>query len=305
MGEVTLTGLDGSNPLAFLAALGALRLLSHGEPMARLCWRQQEGAWRPVLSGMEDVDQQTLCNRLLQAPALPGDVLAKLGKNVTVPPEVFGQFVADACGAVRPHDRRAADFAAAIGSEVCIDSKKNRIEYTDFCFITGSGHQDFVDTARDLVEETKLEHLQEAVFGPWHYRDRRLSMRWDPGDAAEYALRWGEPGPAGARGVWGASRLAVEALPLFPVQPTERGLATTGFRENQRPRESEFTWPIWVSPVTSDTVRSLVALAELREESPDRSMLRAMGVAEVFRCRRVPIGQGANFKVSFRPARSV
>jgi len=31
----------------------------------------------------------------------------------------------------------------------------------------------------------------------------------------------------------------------------------------------------------------------------------AIGIADIFRVQRVRIGQGANFKVSFRPARAV
>ncbi len=58
--NVTLTGLDGSNPLAFLAALGLLRVLDHRARQHRhngrtpttpkLAWLD-EGGWRPVLRG--------------------------------------------------------------------------------------------------------------------------------------------------------------------------------------------------------------------------------------------------------------
>ena len=94
------------------------------------------------------------------------------------------------------------------------------------------------------------------------------------------------------------NRLRIEALPLFPVQPTASGLATTGFTKD------DFTWPIWTEPVSCPTVRALLSLAEIQEPTPDRQLLTAMGIAEVFRSRRVRIGQGANFKVSFRPSRS-
>jgi hypothetical protein len=53
-----------------------------------------------------------------------------------------------------------------------------------------------------------------------------------------------------------------------------------------------------------DTVRSLLGLQLLQEDSPDRVKLAAIGVDEVFRVQKVRIGQGANFKVSFRPARA-
>ena len=41
--------------------------------------------------------------------------------------------------------------------------------------------------------------------------------------------------------MWGANLLAVHALPLFPTQPTQHGLRTTGFRVGARGRWPEFT----------------------------------------------------------------
>jgi len=46
-------------------------------------------------------------------------------------------------------------------------------------------------------------------------------------------------------------------------------------------------------------------LSELQADAPEHEVLLAMGVKEVYRAQRVRIGQGANFKVSFRPARTI
>jgi len=288
---IVLTGIDGSNPLGFLAALGCLRLLDHRYPHARLHW-EMDGAWRPVLSGA-GLDEGQLVEALLESPPIPVEVVSLLGKNLTVNPDTFRAFMRAA-----EESASGAGFAAAFGSEACEDKKKGRIEYTDFCFITGSGHQDFVETARKLIVATTASHLWRALFEPWRRADKGLSFRWDPADAVEYALRWDDPGPLGAWGDWGANRLAVEALPLLPVQPTGEGLATTGFRKD------EFTWPLWMYPVSLGTVRSLLQSRLLQREG-DAGDLFSMGVSQVFRARRVRIGQGANFKVSFRPARAI
>src|SRR5713101_2150420 len=50
MPEIQLSGLDGGNLLAFLAALGTLRVLTHVEPEAdvRMNWLES-GSWRPVV----------------------------------------------------------------------------------------------------------------------------------------------------------------------------------------------------------------------------------------------------------------
>ncbi|MGA8599116.1 MAG: hypothetical protein WB676_30735, partial [Bryobacteraceae bacterium] len=62
-GEIVLCALDGSNPLAFLAALGTLRLvhLSRPDARVRMCWQPSEGFWRPKLVGL-DIDEDGLCS---------------------------------------------------------------------------------------------------------------------------------------------------------------------------------------------------------------------------------------------------
>jgi hypothetical protein len=111
----------------------------------------------------------------------------------------------------------------------------------------------------------------------------------------------GAPTDAASRTVWMANLLAYRALSLFPSAPGRRGLKTAGWSG-----EGElFTWPIWKSPAAVDTVRSLILSTGLRAERPDRSVLSEMGVAALFRARRVKVGSGANFKLNFSPAQSV
>jgi hypothetical protein len=272
-------------------------------------WERLDGSWRPKLQGVQ-VTEEELCEKLAVhrwwAPA--EEFVTSLGKNLTIPIGKFKPFVERAGLAASLYDRRAADFAAAFGCEVCEEENNDRIERTDFCFITGSGHQDFLGTIAALQENVTSRHLYEALFEGWR-AEKGLSMRWDPSDAAEYALQWNDPGPRGAWAVRGANLLASEALPLFLTAPTKGGLQTTGFK--RRKRQDEFTWPIWRDGIGFASVRSLVALAEL-QKSPEsqngefgREALLAMGIEEIYRAQRVRIGQGANFKVSFRPARSI
>lgn len=300
MSRIVLRGLEGSNPLAFLAALGTARLCELMWRGVRMRWVRESG-WRPEILGIPAAGEGEFCRTLEeQAPWAPMDAFAGLGKNLTVKRDVFAEAVEGARRSATACDRRTADFAAAFGSEAVIDEKNDRIRYTDFCFITGSGHQDFLGTANGLAASCKGDHLQEALFGPWRFADDGLSMRWDPDDAKEYALRWRNPSVTGVCSVWGANRLAFEALPLFSTAATEKGLRTVGFG-----RRNELTWPIWSRFVSLETIRSLLTLPDMQEDAPDRGRLWKMGIEEVFRVQRVRIGQGANFKVSFRPARSV
>jgi hypothetical protein len=305
MKALVFTGIEGSNPLGFLAALGALRLAEGiwRDGRVRLRWVRDSG-WRPEIAGVAVDSEQEFSDALHERGAwVPLEAFSELGNNITVSREKFAPVVSAAVETAAPEDRRGADFLSAFGSDVIEDKDKGRIEYTDLCFITGSGHQHFLGTARALAKEARAEHLREALFGPWRYADKSQSFRWDPDDAKEYALRWRDPSVGGVSSVWGANRLAFEALPLFPTVPRGRRLRTTGFAT--RNRAHEFTWPVWAQWAGLDTVRSLVSLRAIQEATPDRQDLAAMGVADVFRVQRVRIGQGANFKVSFRPARAV
>jgi hypothetical protein len=44
-------------------------------------------------------------------------------------------------------------------------------------------------------------------------------------------------------------------------------------------------------------------LSDLAVEIPARLGLRTRGLAAIFRCRRIKVGSGANFKINFEPAR--
>jgi hypothetical protein len=305
MSEMLLRGLEGANPLGFLAAVGTLRQCSllWKTAQVRMRWIR-EGGWRPLLAGIPVDTEAELCRSLAEGTTwAPLTDFAELGNNLTVSQEVFERVARKIAGDAMPGERTSLDFVSAFGNEVFEDKDKGRIEYTDLSFITGSGHQHFLGTARALQACAGEEHLSEALFGPWRFQDKGNSLRWDPEDAKEYALRWRDPSVGGVLTVWGANRLAFEALPLFPMVPDSRGLKTTGFRFAERAHE--FTWPIWTQPASVDTVRSLLSLRELQEANPNKPQFEAMGIGEVFRTQRVRIGQGANFKVSFRPARAV
>ena len=91
----------------------------------------------------------------------------------------------------------------------------------------------------------------------------------------------------------GANRLAVETLPLLPTVPGSKRTETTGF--TRRDKATLFTWPIWDCALSLEVIRSLLALGEVQHSEPDRAKLRAMGVVEVYRSRRITTGKFRNF----------
>ena len=47
--DLVLNGLDGSNPLGFLAAIGAASIAAQFSPELRIGWKQTDHGWRPSL----------------------------------------------------------------------------------------------------------------------------------------------------------------------------------------------------------------------------------------------------------------
>lgn len=311
MNDLTLTGLDGANPLGFLATLGAFRVLNEASP-ARMCWRQDGGRWVPVLR--HESNDALVADKLttkLHAYLSKTTPAFSIGKNVTLPVDKFRQHEIRAQAAwLDKTDTVFSDYIACFGSSSCFD-KNEWTDDTAFRFVRvfpketdKSGKPEkkpgFLDMAKKITVNLTKENVSEALFGPWKYRDDEFSMRWDPADDRRYALRWKDPSEDKVTNVRGANRLTIEALPLFPVMPTARTLETTGFR-GSRSTDTFFTWPIWTVPITLDVCRSLLALAELQRDHPDTATLALIGVHAVFRSQRITVGKFRNFT----PARQI
>lgn len=295
---VIFPGLDGSNPLAFLAALGTFRVLTLALPDERVCMRWQElmGAWRPMLTTEKTYSEKELIE-ILDGPlkAANSRVSFSVGDNLNVSSFVFREHLIPAFNAfARTGNRDDLDFFAAFGCEACTNDE-GVIEDTDLRTMSGGGHQHFLKFFRELIERTEPSHIRRALLQLWDYADdgRGLNLRWDPADDRRYAMRWDDPSGDPIKTMRGANRLAIEALPLLPTMPTVSGLATTCF-EGTGARDTFFVWPIWSCDITVDVVRSLLAKAiDLRNmNESDRA---AIGVSSVFSSQRITTGKYRNF----------
>jgi hypothetical protein len=299
--RIEFAGLDGSNLLAFMAAVGTLRLLTNimGRGISiYMSWSDASGVWVPtlhhsILSTPEQVTEQlgrSICSKHPRQinPAL------EIGPDLTLLPDEFRGHARRALELASPGQREFADFLAAFGCEACVGrDKKGFIEDTDLRTMSGAGHQHFIGFMAELSVITEPEHLHSALFAPWGYDDDRPSMRWDPNDYRPYALRAGNPAKDPIKTVRGANRLAIEALPIFAAAPTSTGLKTTAF--SLIAGEVSVTWPIWTTALDYDSLRSLLALADLRSDIPDRLQLSKRGIAQVYRARRFTDGKFRSF----------
>ncbi len=299
MATIILNGLDGGNLLAYLAALGVLRTLSRCLPATRMNWVRSQGAWRPVVTSAGIETEEDLIRELDHQLRHDQEAAQafNIGDNLTFKRDEYRKHVLSALNSLRQGKRTFADFLASFGSEA-YTNRSGQIQDTAFRTMSGAGHQHFLKTMRELQQKVDSAALKRSLFSPvWDYADSRLSLRWDPHDFRTHALRATNPSSEETQTMWGANRLAVEALPLFPCIPTARGLVTTGFRssEAEETEEMTITWPIWEGALDVGTVKSLLALPELQVAEPPRERLRARGIVQLYRARRFTEGRYRNF----------
>jgi hypothetical protein len=300
MHEIELTGLDGGNLLAYLAALGTFRVLTLAEPGAqvRMNW-VEKGWWTPVIHHARIGTGEELIAEL--AERVCGEASSNaawdIGNDLTLPLAEFRVRLNAGALDATPVHREVADYLAAFGSDVFgAGSKKEQISDTEFRTMSGAGHQHFLGFMKELARVSDAEHLRRALLSPWDYVDARPSLRWDPSDYRPHALRAEDPSGDPIKTMRGANRLAIEALPLYPTVPGQGRVGTTGFQD--RNRATEVTWPIWIEPLDLSTVASLLASKEVQEA--DGTTMARRGVAQVFRARRFTEGKYRNFS----PARA-
>lgn len=306
MSELVLTGLDGKNPIAFLAALGVLNAVTDKAgaegPAPKLAWRQQ-GTFLPVLVGGPERDA------LLEAlwedvqsfrvePAIQWLRYRKEGgaeaHDLKPPPKEFVAYLRGLVERGAGAGRRSLDFAAAFATDVAVDNNGNT-KPTALHFT--AGQQEFLSMVTGLIEGVTTLDLEEAVFGPWRYERPLPVLQWDNAASRDYALRASDPSKDKKLGVPGADWLAFRGLPFLRVAPVEDAIQTTGCKGGWK--NGTFRWPIWTVPLSRPVIGSLLGSAEVGDAAP--RVLRARGVSVVFESSIRRSDQGGYG--SFTPAR--
>lgn len=301
---IPLPGLDGANPLAFLAALGVLRGLALGgrRHQVRLRWDSLDGAWRPIVEG-EELSAESMVDQLVdRCRATAEHPSLRVADNITFTPEAFATHASECIDSTDPD---ASAYLAAFASDAIVTDTGN-VADTALRTMSGAGHQHFLKTMRNVLESVERTHLERTLFKPWDYADpmRNLSLRFDPTDDRRYALQWsdpsGDPSRATRGNMLGANALAVLGIPMLRVAPVGGSLETTGFT-GRGSSDRFWSWPIWEVPATLDVVQSLLSLDAVVTAEPPRSELRPRGIVTVFRSQRITTGKFRNFT----PARAM
>jgi CRISPR-associated endonuclease/helicase Cas3 len=300
--EFLLRGIDGANPLGFLAALGTLRVLTGAWPdrHVRLSWRQHAGAWRPVIHADGPVDAASLLVTVAQGLHTrfgdhPAVVARQLRAKGVSPLDAAGlrRLFRESTGTASGQGPATVEWLACLASD-CGEDKPNQLQVVRRDY--------FLENLRNIVEGTTREHLRRTLLLPWDYADSldNQSLHWDPSEDRRYALQWHQPSGDPTRrsgGMLGANRLAMEALPLHPIIVADGALVTVGFTGTTT-TNTRWTWPIWDAPVPLAVIGSLLRHAALQDARPRLADLEPAGMVAACRSRRILVEKTPNLTPS-------
>lgn len=299
-----LSGLDGTNPLGFLATVGLFRVVTRSlSPMvAKLSWVADGGTWLPEIFGTDLTASrllQLLTDAFSDQAEHPASALfaSRPKQSETSNPTQASRrkSLLQQLSAITRKNVDAADWIAAVRCDTVQEDAINQLQTVRRDYFAGN--------IRSILDRTLESHLERAIFSPWDYADAldNQSLHLDPTEDRRHAHQWakpsGDPNRKTQGGMLGANRLALEAIPIFVSIPAGDSLRTLGF-SGHRSSDTRWTWPIWNQPIELDLMRSLFGLQELQKPKPtteDLKSLHARGIVAAFRTRRILVGKTPNF----------
>lgn len=287
-----LNGLDGANPLGFLAALGTLALCDRLGLHPRMGWKLYANSYRPQLYVDDASDLAEQMTDVLKADLANGPPAWCEGTVIKRPASQYRDFTSVAASQASLSNRHAAQFAAAYASEVATEDDKPdaAVMPTRYSFSNGQSGKILLRDYRDLVTSLTPRHIEESLYHPWQNTDACKTFRWEPRDLRLYALRAENPGASTVYSTLGANVLAFWALTLLPSFPTAQGeLINTGFARLTYSSQTGdyFSWPIWSSPLPRDVIATVCARTQWHQDRIEPTACSQLGVLAVFRSQRV------------------
>ena len=285
MGTTHLSGLEGVNPLGFLAALGVQVLFAAEAEQPRLWWTGDVVA-HAVVDGeftLERIVQQALRTFPMwrRSPALSPDFDGRAADDAKFKPDDIRRYLE-----YSRSSQPGSSFPSALVAEGSLDSSKGVVAKPSDLYFT-AGQQRFLAMMREVLEEATEEQLINGLLGPWSYASDLPSLMWDVVDDRNYALLAADPtnktlNPK--RTNPGVEALAVLGLSRHPVFTGPDRTMTRGCAGGWR-RGGSYTWPLWGWPAGYGAVGSLLAHATAITGTKDfqnrRKWYRSWGISQV------------------------
>jgi CRISPR-associated endonuclease/helicase Cas3 len=302
--QLSCVGLNGANPLGFLAALGLFRhIATKLDSNCHMYWHIRNGIWCPkfISSDAALTDEQALLKWLETALKVKPDSHGLIQLNETemnrlglTRPNAYS----DAVQQSAISNREMSDWLSCNGSDLC-DPKSN-------CQLQIPRRDNFPKNVKGIISKVTYRHYERSLFHPWDYADpiKNVSLHLEPREDRRHAYQWhmpsGDPTRSLHGGMIGANRLAMEAWPLFQSVSVHGELQTIGFQGTRPARGICWTWPLWTAPINIDDVSPLLNQAFSQSKTSSRLdtsvyPIATRGIGCLFQLRRILVEKTPNF----------
>ena len=287
MNGTPLTGLEGTNPLGFLAALGVQVAFTSESDQPSLWWSDDvtPHALVDCRFSVERIADQALkvFKKWRDSPALnpkraDGSAMPKGDALKLRPPDIR-----EYLGRGSQCDS-AGRFVTALVAEGSLDNQ-GAAKPSDLYFT--AGQMKFLYMIRQIMGGVTRKDVLGGLIGPWSYQSKLPSLMWDVCDDRVYALRSDDPSKVKKLTNPGPEALAVLGLSLHPVFAGRGRTYTQGCSGAWK--SAWFSWPIWRKPARPRSVNALLAHARGSDRQPaaaDRqAWFPSWGVVKIHRSR--------------------
>ena len=242
MNGTHLFGLEGTNPLGFLAALGVQVVFSAEDVQPRLWWSDDVA---PHAIVDEEFTVDSIVDRALDAFAYWKDSLATnprrsdgsampKGDELKLIPEDIEAYLGQAVQCTW-----SGALATALLAQGSLDNQ-GVAKPSDLYFT--AGQQKYLDTARKVLVAADRDEIRTGLEGPWRYESGTPSLGWDVTDDRVYALRANNPSPEKKLTNPGPEALALLGLSQYPVFAGRERTDTQGC--SGKWKDGHYSWPL-------------------------------------------------------------
>lgn len=304
-----LTALREDNPRDFLAALGLLRLLDLMWPDAcpRMCWNKA-GHPRLHLSASLPNDWTAILVSELQALNSHEPHPFVHNKIIKVSHSEFRAAI-DRSLAFRDSESAVAALPcalyAAYGSQIHAKDE-SKASPSAFSFANAQSGKELLRDIRELISKnfTPAGLHEFLTCSPSGRRDGK-SFRWHPAELRTAAYRAHDPGSKITGDVIHdypeSNILAFFGLSFYPVVDTEKRELTLGISRVRQLGDC-FTWPVWETFHSCDSVFTLLHHPIIHADHADGAATMPLGISGAYRCIRMKVGKAPTISLYFSPA---